>query len=522
MLSCTTGSQRKKMPTEAETAPSALDLFSLFPQVQGFRLSCVLCHLLSRPRNIIILACKVPCLLIALNKRYQFDFPFGPHYQKTNLTLFLKRPFSYFDRKLRIINGHHSSRPDSFRGILKTLAGRDHACRASSSPIASGTTALSKDERENGSTCERCCTAPRWICKNRLQERCCAGRSAKDGMFIVRDDRQHTPAIVAIILIVCLCLLVACGGGSSLTPALGWTQVTGSGPSPRWGHSAVLDSVRQDAVLFGGAGGGSEVWIFSFRTRSWARVDAPNGPSPRWSPAAVPDPNHDRMVVVGGVTSAATDEVWAFSFANHTWSQLPKGPSPRFDMGATTDGTHAWFYGGFLAGSQATDELWQFDLTSDTWALLLQPQVRPSPRTNMGIGLNNGALYVVGGHDAIGLTPGTWQYQFSLQTWTELSPTGISSAGAHFASATDGSCRALFLAGGDHDDNIDVNTTDVFSFTQPSFQRLHTIMDFVPSRRHSVLVLEPQSRTLMLFGGIHDPSQVLGDTWIYDLGGCPQ
>src|SRR5258707_553519 len=75
MLSCTTGSQRKKVPTEAETAPSALDLFSLFPQVQGFRLSCVLCHQLSRPRNIIFLARDVQCLSfvpIAPNKRQEF------------------------------------------------------------------------------------------------------------------------------------------------------------------------------------------------------------------------------------------------------------------------------------------------------------------------------------------------------------------------------------------------------------------------------------------------------------------
>jgi hypothetical protein len=78
--------------------------------------------------------------------------------------------------------------------------------------------------------------------------------------------------------------------------------------------------------VFGGFGGGTEVWIFSFPTRSWTRVDAANGPSSRASPAAVSDLARDRMVVVGGITSASTDDVWAFSFATHTWSQLPRGP----------------------------------------------------------------------------------------------------------------------------------------------------------------------------------------------------
>jgi hypothetical protein len=138
----------------------------------------------------------------------------------------------------------------------------------------------------------------------------------------------------------------------------------------------------------------------------------------------------------------------------------------------------------------------------------------------MGIGFNAGSLYIVGGHDANGLTPGTWRYDFSSNSWTQLFPTGMPAAGAHFASSTDVSCGVLLLAGGDHDDGHDVNTTDVFSFSLPSFMRLTVPTNFVPSRRHSVLVLEPQSRTFMLFGGLHDPSPVLGDTWLLQSQQC--
>jgi galactose oxidase-like protein len=89
---------------------------------------------------------------------------------------------------------------------------------------------------------------------------------------------------------------------------------------------------------------------------------------------------------------------------------------------------------------------------------------------------------------------------------------------APFSSTNDTLCGVLLLAGGDHDDNLDVNTTDEFIFSQSSFERFPTTTDFSPSRRHTVLILEPQNRTLMLFGGIHDPSQLLGDTWVYELG----
>ena len=250
-------------------------------------------------------------------------------------------------------------------------------------------------------------------------------------------------------------------------------------------------------------------------------VNPRNGPSLRASPSAVTDPTGDRMVVVGGLAPTPTDEVWAFSFATQTWTPLPKGPSPRFDMGRASDGIHAWFYGGFLPGFIPTDELWQFDFASNFWSLLPQSQVRPSPRTNMGMAFHQGSLYVIGGHDRTGLTSGSWRYDLSSNTWTQLSA-GTPTAGAHYAEATDDLCGTIVLAGGDHDDNIDLNVTDVFSFLNPSFVPLPVTTNFVPGRRHSVLVLEPTSQTFMLFGGLNDPSDILGDTWLYQMKSCVQ
>ena len=301
----------------------------------------------------------------------------------------------------------------------------------------------------------------------------------------------------------------------------GWIEVPGAGPSPRWTHTMVLDRSRHEAIVFGGFGADNAVWVFSFDTHAWKRITPSSGPGPRASPAAIADLARDRMIIVGGLHAGKPlAEVWSFSFATQTWSHLVEGPSPRFDMGAVTDGKHAWFYGGFLQGLNATDELWQLDLATDTWMQMPQSKIRPSPRTNMGIGWYGGSIYVIGGHDAKGLTSGTWRYDFSTHTWTELSPTGKPAAGAHFASATDQSCGHLFLAGGDHDDNKDVNTTDRFDFLKQVFSRLPTQRNW-PSRRHAALVLEPETRTLLLFGGIHDPNTLLGDTWMYQLGnGC--
>lgn len=317
-------------------------------------------------------------------------------------------------------------------------------------------------------------------------------------------------------------LACRCGGGHTLSSAstAAWVQVTGSGPSARSGHVAVLDSKRHQVAVFGGAGGGPEVWFFSLDSHTWQEVISPNGPPSLGGAVAVADAQHDRMIIFGGTAGPPSNQLWAFSFGDQSWSSLPTGPSPRFDVVATTDGQHAWFFGGYLAGFIAVNELWQLDLGSHAWTLLTPGVTSPSPRTNSALGIFSGSLYMTGGHDVSGLTPGTWRFDLSRNTWSQLVTTGTPGAGAHFGYDVDQSCGDLILAGGDHDDGIDVATTDFLTLsTSPQFVRLPTAV-LPPPRRHTVLVLEPQTRTLFMFGGLQGSSTALGDTWLYHLGQC--
>jgi len=339
---------------------------------------------------------------------------------------------------------------------------------------------------------------------------------------------MRTSLVLRFVVPAVVCLLVACGGSTPpSSPGTGWTQVMGPGPSPRWASVAVLDSKRRQIVLYGGAGGGSEVWLYSLDQRTWQMIDPPNGPPPLSSAGAVADTNNDRMVLYGGSGAVALNQTWAFSFATQTWSPLPTGPPGRFDVGATTDGQRAWFYGGYLQGFVPVNELWQFDLGTNTWSMLPQGQSLPSPRTNMAFGFLSGFLYVFGGHDLNGLTPGTWKYDLSAEQWTQLNPTGKAGAGAHFGDVIDQSCDDFILAAGDNDDANDVATTDYLTLNaSPQFLLLQA-QTLPPVRRHAALVLDPQTRTLVLFGGLQGTglagpsSTLLGDTWLYKLGSCP-
>jgi Galactose oxidase, central domain len=323
-------------------------------------------------------------------------------------------------------------------------------------------------------------------------------------------------------------LLLGCSNGVTNQPknpivqiAAPWVQITSPGPGPRFEQMAVLDSKRHEIVMFGGAGLPFEIWIFSLDSRTWHHINAANGPSTLSSTHAIADAPHDRAIIVGGSPgSGAINTVWSFSFATQVWSQLPTGPSPRFDIDADTDGKHGWFFGGFLPGFIAVNDLWQLDLSGNTWIQLPNGQTAPSPRTNAALGFFGDFLYLTGGHDQNGLTAGTWRYDLTTQSWTQLTPTGIPGAGAHFGYDVDSKCGALIVAFGDHDDAIDVSTTDLLSLSDsPGFFRL-TTSALPPPRRHAPLVFDPQTRTLFTMGGLQGTDTALGDTWMYQLGDC--
>ena len=316
----------------------------------------------------------------------------------------------------------------------------------------------------------------------------------------------------------------AAGAGGVGGASPGWRLTPAAGPSPRWGHSLVYDEMRERAVLFGGLlldPTYTGLWQFSVSTEVWSQLPATGGPSSRFTAATVADPARDRMIVFGGFSDIVNDDLWSFDFATSTWTDISSaGPPPLFDVAGTTDGTTAWFFGGFLQGTVATNELWALDLTTDVWTLLADQGDRPSPRTNIGFGYHGGFLYVVGGHDETTITPDIWRYSLGTQAWTLLDTTSALAAHTHFAFASDPACGALYLAGGDADDNVDVTSTDVIGLgATPLYGTLASDV-LPPPHQHAALVMTTAPRSLVLFGGIHALQMVPADTYVYPSPAC--
>ncbi|MBI3970153.1 MAG: hypothetical protein HY332_02585 [Chloroflexi bacterium] len=342
----------------------------------------------------------------------------------------------------------------------------------------------------------------------------------------------------------------AAGGGpgcGAATDMPGWRQVAGPGPSARALHSAIFDPVGRRVIVFGGvrwdAVALGDVWAFSLESETWQELvvepadgDAGDGsdgsdrarqPAPRWAPAALYDRPRGRMVLLFGNAGTASDEVWALDLQAVRWTRLGTGmprPLARFDAAAATDGgERAWVYGGFpgppLGLDTALGDLWELDLGTGRWRALPGGTAVPPPTTNAALGYHDGALYLVGGHDAHKVTPGTWRYDLARGRWQTLSPVGGPATWAHHARAVDDTCGRLLLVGGDNADERDVPYVEALEMgARPRYRRLPGEVPGV-SRHHSALGFDPVSRRLVVFGGWRGSAQFLGDTWIYALGG---
>jgi len=109
-----------------------------------------------------------------------------------------------------------------------------------------------------------------------------------------------------------------------------WNQLSPTGgPSPRWGHVAVYDPVRDRVVVFGGSTGGAgavalnDAWELPLATfpLAWSAITpAGSPPLPRYGSVGIYDPIDDRMIVFGGanITSSHYNDVWS----------LPLGGTP--------------------------------------------------------------------------------------------------------------------------------------------------------------------------------------------------
>lgn len=238
----------------------------------------------------------------------------------------------------------------------------------------------------------------------------------------------------------------------------GFTQLTMSRPSARYGAMMTFDSARNKLVLVGGTHGGgtyAETYEFDIATQTWSAelagaITNPGGVS---DGAMAFDPVRNVCILVGGLVGAfGTYQVWTWNGSIWVTYNPVTHPSERVGNSLawdTTTGTMILFGGYNPSGAVYNAETWQLDCAAMTWSNRTGfLAAAPAIRAHMGFCTDpaTGRPVLFGGYDGAGnYSAQTWR--FATTTWTNLAPTVSPAARGFTVMAPTTSSRLLMVGG---------------------------------------------------------------------------
>jgi len=348
-------------------------------------------------------------------------------------------------------------------------------------------------------------------------------------------------------ILVTACLLFLLGMlGKIAASTIEWSP---SGPIPRELHSAVLDTVTNKTIVFGGLPSDTsssknlnDVWHLmntGSTNLSWARVAITGSamPAGRFGHSAGYDPTSNEMIIFGGAKGRSTpclNDVWDLSNANGTgsllpgWTQLsPSGTAPAarttqggvYDPGSNT----LMIFGGQDCGSTTFSDAWYLWNANGvggtpTWGQLLTSS-GPGPRQGIGQSVVYNAttnqLILFGGTNGSGtyfndvwtLGNANGYPTGSTAPWTQVSTSGTPPAARAGASVIYDSANNILTlfgggnASGNFGDTWVLSNANGQGGTSTWTQIASRSLDFPAARINHTAVWNSSTDKMTIFGG---------------------
>jgi hypothetical protein len=314
-----------------------------------------------------------------------------------------------------------------------------------------------------------------------------------------------------------------------------WVRIAQAGtqPSPRHGHTAIADPVRQRMLVFAGTGSSgifSDAWSLPFvPAPTWSAVATSNGVLARERHTATYDPVRKRMLVFGGFDGTFHNDLWSLPIpASQSWTALaPAGPLPSARERHTTiydpAGDRLIVFGGRAAPGVFVNDVWQLSLAgAPTWSALSPAGTPPSARHGHSAIYDpvRSRMIVFGGFDGAEQND-VWTLNLTgSPAWTLLSPSGTPPTGRerHSAIYDPVSDRMLVFGGSDGALKNDVWALSLGNAPEWS---LITPAGTPPSARYRHTALYDPVRVRMVVFGGNAASGACADAWGLTLAGAP-
>jgi len=315
-----------------------------------------------------------------------------------------------------------------------------------------------------------------------------------------------------------------------------WTNVTNfSAPTPmaRAAFGMDYDPNVGGVLLYGGDGG---VLPHGFLGDTWEFV---GGAWKELAPIVSPghlawvalsyDPTDSQTILFGGVSNGSANGNITWSFKAGTWTQVGvESPPRRFLPALTYDSKDHYvvLFGGAF-GSTPRSDTWEF--SSAGWTRL-HPSVSPSARFGAAMAYDAADGYVLlFGGCAVGDSPlscphalnDTWT--FAGGVWKNITPTVTTSPSSRYGSTIsyDGRDGYVVLFGGCGSSGSRCFLNDTWTFSNGQWIESRP-SQAPPGRVYAGAAYDPNTTSVVMFGGCGNLTCPLGDTWTFSQGNWTQ
>jgi len=248
---------------------------------------------------------------------------------------------------------------------------------------------------------------------------------------------------------------------------------------------------------------------------TWSILPTKNFPSMRTDYAMAYNTHHKKIVAYGGRTGFRSDfqnvnETWAFDYKKYIWVNLEPRNSPPWRSSHTIVYDPGRDKVVLFAGNDFTkvfNDLWQYDYSSNTWTNIT-PDYSPEARQMHGMVYvpDRDVIIMFGGRRLNGEAAFSdiWELNCKTYTWKKLNPENNPRVSDHVNITYDqlADKALLYIAPAIWAYDFDTNN---WTNLEPNN---------IPDLEHSSFIYEPKYKKSILFGNIYGESGRY--TWIFD------
>lgn len=308
--------------------------------------------------------------------------------------------------------------------------------------------------------------------------------------------------------------------------------IQSASPTARYGSAMVYEPVLQKVIFFGGgyadADGyevSNDMWLFDPTSNLWTEINPTVKPSARSGHSMVYDSINHKTILFGGWADnlGLMNDIWIYDSQTNQWTEVfpVNEPSNRQSCAMYYDpnAQRVMLFGGYRDVGGHLDDMWEYNYSDNTWTELSSLS-NPSGRygSKMVYDPINQRTILFGGR-ATSILDDTWIYYYGNNSWTELNPTGRPDTRYWHGMVYDSNNHKVIVFGGRHAGAPGEALEDTWIFDPSTNEWTEVLPLNYPSNRMDFsMVYDFNSHRAILFGGFRFPGNTHGDTWAYAYG----